>query len=124
MSESHLAGAPVHVDGCFLRQLCQWCGYRLIDVDVRNIATESSSADRSYPEWEVGAWIQVDGSMRRALQTEEGKMPSDSCMRDVSPLLRAVEPPCLECGAPQKDGVCTRIASGQPDDMPCHPGCL
>lgn len=32
------------------------------------------------------------------------------------------QPTCMDCGAPQKDGVCTRIASGQPDDMPCHPG--
>jgi hypothetical protein len=29
---------------------------------------------------------------------------------------------CLECGAPMKDGECSRYSTGAPDDMPCHPG--
>jgi hypothetical protein len=29
---------------------------------------------------------------------------------------------CRECGAPERDGYCTRPSSGAPDDMPCHPG--
>lgn len=92
-SESHLAGAPIYVEGHFMRQLCQWCGYRLIDVDLRNIAVPEEDAGKPFPEWEVGAWIQVDGPRWSVVQNEEGKMPPDACMRDVSPLLKAVPPP-------------------------------
>jgi hypothetical protein len=87
-SESHLAGAPVYVEGRFLRQICQWCGHRLTDMDLRNV--QGSGAEWKPPEWEVGAWVQVDGSSLRVLEGYEGKIPPDSCMRDVSPLLRSV----------------------------------
>ena len=91
---SHLAGAPVHVEGRYLRQLCQWCGHRLIDVDLQRIEVEPGD-DRPYPEWEIGAWVQIDGPRYRVLNpdslNEDGPMPPDSCMRDVSPLLRPVE---------------------------------
>ncbi len=31
--------------------------------------------------------------------------------------------PCIECGAPTKNGWCTRLGSMLvPDDPPCHPG--
>ena len=91
-SVSHLAGASVCVDGRHLRQLCQWCGHRLVDEDLQNIAVEGSSTDKPYyPKWQVGGWVRVDGPMRSAVENEDGKMPIDSCMRDVSPRLRVVE---------------------------------
>ncbi len=95
-SQSHLAGGPVHVDSRYLRQLCQWCGYRLVDMDLHNVAMpvetamSATPAKFPWPEWEVGAWIRVDGPMSSVVEMGEGKMPPDSCMRDVSPLLKSV----------------------------------
>lgn len=89
-SKSHLAGTALTVDGRFHRQLCQWCGHRLHDMDLRNVAIEGSDTDWKPPEWEVSAWIRIDGPLQSVIRVDEGKMPPDSCMRDVSPLLKAV----------------------------------
>ena len=91
MAVSHLVGTAVHVDRRYLRQLCQWCGYRLIDVDLQNTATESSNNDTSYPEWPVDKWVRVDGPMCSVIENDDNKMPIDSCMRDVSPRMRVVK---------------------------------
>jgi len=89
-STSHLAGAPITVDGRFHRQLCQWCGHRLHDMDLRNIAFKARDGEGFRPpEWEVGVWVRADGPMSRVVEVDDGKMPGDACMRDVSPLLRA-----------------------------------
>ena len=95
-SQSHLAGTALTVDGRFHRQLCQWCGLRLHDMDLRNVAIEGSDTDWKPPAWEVSAWIRIEGQNPTAfsvVEVEEGKMPADSCMRDVSPLLKSVPGP-------------------------------
>lgn len=91
MSTSHLAGTVITVQGRYVRQLCQWCGHRLVDVDLANIAVPVEDADKPFPAWEVSAWIREDGPMRRVVETEGDRMPGDACMRDVAPLLRTVE---------------------------------
>lgn len=100
MTISHLAGAPITVEGRYRRQLCQWCGYRVEDVDLANVAVHCPDGDvrDPFPSWEIGAWIRIDGPCRSVVEPEtndagEPRMPGDSCMRDVSPLLTVVESP-------------------------------
>lgn len=88
MSKSHLAGELVTIGGRYQRQLCMWCGFRLIDRDLSLIATEDG---RAPGQWEVGAWVQHDGPVRRITTPDEpGKLPLDACTRDVLPTIRAV----------------------------------
>lgn len=91
MSTSHLAGTVITVQGRYVRQLCQWCGHRLVDVDLACIAVPLEDAGKPSPAWEAGAWIREDGPARRVVETEGDKMPGDACMRDVAPLVRVVE---------------------------------
>lgn len=91
----HLIGTSITVDGRYVRQLCQWCGKRLVDVDLSLVAVPEDHEGLPYPEWPVGEWLDVvegDGLTTAKLVTglAEEKIPMGCCMEDVSPRLRAV----------------------------------
>jgi len=89
----HLAGADVIVEGRWMRQLCQWCGYRLIDEDLTRVAVPSGQSG-ALPHFEIGAWICVEGVNPTAFSVVdapgEDKYPAGACFDDVVPALSMV----------------------------------
>lgn len=79
MSSIHIAGLEVRI-GPLQRQLCAWCGLRLVDNDLRNIASTDGSAPRV---WEVGGLVEVtpgNPTWYAALpHPEGGKLPDNAC---------------------------------------------
>ena len=78
----HIAGRPVKV-GHRGRQLCAWCGAKLIDDDFSTIMV-ASNADGSPGElprpWDDGALVAVDGSLSMLVPHEDGTdLPDDCC---------------------------------------------
>jgi hypothetical protein len=65
----HIAGGVVHV-GSKLRQLCAWCGYALIDVDLSGMVT--TDPDGIYGTWAPGALVAVDGPGSWVVPCETG----------------------------------------------------
>jgi hypothetical protein len=79
--ESHIAGLDVEV-GPYLRQRCAWCGTVLLDYDLRNVAVQSETANKSVATWPVGEIIERDGNMSSVLNHESGdQLPENSCTR-------------------------------------------
>lgn len=85
----HIAGAAVNVGGQ-LRQLCAWCGYRLIDVDLSCVATpmpEDGSEPEPYRTWEAHALVEIEESpgvtRSSVVQAHHGKLPANACAKKV-----------------------------------------
>lgn len=75
----HIAGAKVEVGGRWLRQLCAWCGYTLIDYDLTRIAVPVGQ-DQTPPTWTIGALVAVDGSLSEVRDHVEGAdLPGNAC---------------------------------------------
>ena len=85
---THLAGSFVMVDERYLRQLCAWCGHRLIDVDKLDTQIDVP-AGKTFAEvhgtWDVGSMVEADEVVSRLQQTLDGSVPANSCMREHKP---------------------------------------
>jgi hypothetical protein len=69
MAEIHIAGTPIRVGSKF-RQLCAWCGHRLIDDDLGLMMvgpTADGSPGPGPMAFEVGALVEIEerGGVRR-----------------------------------------------------------
>jgi hypothetical protein len=89
----HIAGFPIRV-GNHKRQLCAWCGFRLVDIDLANCA----SSDGAEPgHWEPNALVRViDGNPTAFIVVKhvEGEaIPAGWCGDEGKTRLRAVPPP-------------------------------
>jgi hypothetical protein len=89
----HIAGFPVRV-GNHKRQLCAWCGFRLVDIDLANCA----SSDGAEPgHWEPNALVRViDGNPTAFIVVKhvDGEaIPAGWCGDEGKARLRAVPPP-------------------------------
>ncbi len=77
--KAHIAGPPIRV-GDHLRQLCTWCGYRLIDEDL----SATFSIDDCGPlTWPVDSLVNVFGHGKSLWsRPEDGSLPPESCAAD------------------------------------------
>jgi hypothetical protein len=99
MRTIHIAGFPVRI-GPHCRQLCAWCGEKLVDAnfDLVMVAPISEVTPDFIPGfWEMGALVAVDRSeeTRAALSTlvshaEGDPLPAGSCFRREHPSIRLV----------------------------------
>lgn len=80
-SRSHLTGPAIVVSNRWQRQLCVWCGERLVDNDFTLVAVAGP--------WEPPAafppdkWVRVGGhnpTMYSVLDDTGEKYPEDACM--------------------------------------------
>lgn len=90
----HLAAQDVWVEGRYVRQRCAWCGELLIDVDLARIAVHPPlpEGERPIATWQPGAMVEASGvwpTVYRQID-DDGRIPINSCMEDVSPRIRAV----------------------------------
>lgn len=93
MRTIHLAGIPITIQDRLVRQLCSWCGERLIDLDLEMVAVHEPDAKEGEPfkpsHWEVGAWVGVEGTNPRVytLETPDdpNKYPDESCLSRDAP---------------------------------------
>lgn len=75
---THFAGPDVQV-GPLLRQLCAWCGHRLIDYDLRRVGFQVGDDPRpaTYPP---AALVTVDGGMKTVSQHDDpDTLPPGAC---------------------------------------------
>jgi hypothetical protein len=81
ISTIHVAAIELRI-GPLQRQVCAWCGLRLIDVDVRNIAVPDGQSPWLHA-WEVGGLVEVtDGNPTGYValpHPEDGKLPDNAC---------------------------------------------
>jgi hypothetical protein len=79
MGVIHIAGLDVRI-GPLQRQLCAWCGLRLVDNDLRNTMSSDGSAPAT---WKVGGLVEVfDGNPTGYValpHPEDGKLPDNAC---------------------------------------------
>ncbi len=78
----HIAGLVIQV-GSQLRQLCSWCGHKLIDVDLSCIMApmkEDGSPPDPYGTWAVDALIKVDGNYSGVIE-HNGTLPANACAK-------------------------------------------
>jgi hypothetical protein len=74
----HIAGAPVAI-GPLVRQLCGWCGYRLVDVDQRRMAVPVGQ-EGPPATWEYGTLVGVRGPVSRVVEHADGApLPLSAC---------------------------------------------
>jgi len=75
----HIVGRPLRVQGV-MRQVCSWCGEKLIDYDLECIAT-SDGADPGF--WSEGDLLEVSGTNPVSyvvVQHQDGAaLPAGSC---------------------------------------------
>lgn len=81
----HLAGPDVTVDGRFVRQLCSWCGARLVDLDLARVYVVEVNGSRGPSRWEPGSWVRVRerGKLTSydVVRLSDGeRYPEESCM--------------------------------------------
>lgn len=85
MEVVHIASQPVQV-GTVIRQRCVWCGYELIDVDLRFIAVPIDQADKPYATWPTGGLVAQDGGATYVVEHKDGDdLPESSCVAPDSP---------------------------------------
>ena len=93
----HIAGYPVKV-GPRCRQLCGWCGERLHDFDLRDIAVapgEDGSPGEGLKPWEIGVLVRVT-KMDRCTgyavvpHTDGDELPAECCVEHSKPRLSVV----------------------------------
>lgn len=91
MSTVHIAGFAIQV-GVELRQLCSWCGHRLIDVDLSCVMSpmkEDGSPPDPYGTWKPDALVEVDGNYSCVIK-HDGTLPPNCCAKKVA--LHLVKP--------------------------------
>lgn len=86
----HIAGIPIRVES-ELRQLCAWCGYRLIDMNLEHIAAPNglSEIGAGPLTWSPNALVAVDGPVQWLVQLDEGpgaRLPRECCAWSLPPL--------------------------------------
>lgn len=75
---THFVGPDVQV-GPLLRQLCAWCGHRLIDYDLRRVAVREGDDPRP-ATWTPGVLVTVDGGMTTLAQHDDpDRLPPGAC---------------------------------------------
>jgi hypothetical protein len=75
---THFVGPDVQV-GPLLRQLCAWCGHRLIDYDLRRVAVREGDDPRP-ATWTPGVLVTVDGGMTTLVQHDDpNRLPPNAC---------------------------------------------
>ena len=92
----HIAGFPVRVGGKG-RQLCAWCGERLVDIDYERtmVAPNADGTPGEGPRFfEINELVAVEGTNPRAMyvvQLDDGdnELPVLSCAFELK--LRVVE---------------------------------
>lgn len=74
----HIAGPPITINGRYQRQLCAWCGHRLLDYDLANVAVpdDQPGPPATFP---AGRLIQVIGAMAVTLEQGDGDELPDGC---------------------------------------------
>jgi hypothetical protein len=81
MSVIHIAGIELRI-GPLQRQLCAWCGERLVDNDLRNIAVPEGQ-DPHMHAWELNGLVEVmpgNPALYAALpHPDDGKYPDNGC---------------------------------------------
>ncbi len=86
----HIAGFPVRV-GNHKRQLCAWCGHRIIDIDVANTACMGEWTEPGH--YEPNALVRVAGEnpvVSSVVEHAEGEpIPAGWCGEEA-PRLRLV----------------------------------
>lgn len=85
----HLAGIPITLEGRYVRQLCSWCGHRLIDVDLSNVMVPEGQAG-GFATWEPGKWVRVNPPVTEPLEAGNC-IPPGACTEDVLPRLQIVK---------------------------------
>ena len=91
MAVTHIAGFPVRI-GNKARQLCAWCGERLIDDDYDLMAfAPGCDAEPKYfePNTLVEVETSADARFTTVVQPIDGDLPRNCC---------AKTPRCQECG--------------------------
>jgi hypothetical protein len=84
---THIAGVVIGVTP-LVRQLCSWCGERLVDVDEsrtsRPLLPDGSVDETPYPTWPIGAMVLHDGAVWTVVDfdPEVDKLPANSCARN------------------------------------------
>lgn len=73
----HIAGPDIQI-GSHVRQLCAWCGHKLIDYDLNNVAVPEGP-NGSPGTWPRGALIAVDGRWAYVLGGDGSLVPPNSC---------------------------------------------
>lgn len=92
MTLVHIAGHVVRICGR-KRQLCAWCGFLLVDVDLAN----SFTSDGAEPgHWGRGAFVQIGeyaggSTFASVVVVPDGLVPDGWCGED-KPRLRLVPP--------------------------------
>lgn len=74
----HIAGLQITV-GTLERQLCAWCGEKLVDHDAANIAVAPGSGKHS-SFWKTGALVARDGPGTWIVAHADGdQLPLQAC---------------------------------------------
>lgn len=83
----HFAGTHVTIDNR-LRQLCAWCGHRLVDLDLTRVGVEAGDTSGP-PTWEVGSLVGIDGGfswvVRDSFPGQSTALPPGTCDRLEAP---------------------------------------
>lgn len=83
----HIVGHAVVIAERHCRQLCAWCGERLVDEDLSLIATPDGQGFN--PFWDQNALLEVGENYKMIVKpTEDGKLPPGCCAN--KPTLRLV----------------------------------
>lgn len=87
--QMHVAGPPIQVDS-WLRQRCSWCGAVIINqnLELTAVPVEPDGSAASYPTWEMGAVVAIDGGLSYvvAAPTEEFRMDDyQACCISLDP---------------------------------------
>jgi len=84
---AHLAGQTVTY-GTLTRQMCKWCGSRLINEDSTLVAYQIVEGEEDKPHvvptWPIDQWVEVTGvnpTMYSTVEHEGDIAPENSCMR-------------------------------------------
>jgi hypothetical protein len=88
----HIAGFPVRV-GNEIRQLCAWCGERIVDLDLSAVmyAPGCETQDERSHFFECNALVALDGPATYVVPHEDGaNLPPNCCAG--KPVVRLVSP--------------------------------
>lgn len=90
----HIAAPHICIDGRYLRQLCAWCGHRLVDYDLDRVAVPVGQ-EGPLPTWPTGALVEVDGGLSILLGewTADMRLPENTCHRRETAHLEREEKP-------------------------------
>lgn len=91
MSETHIPGAAITLNGRYMRQRCEWCGKTLLDYDLSLVAVQVVPGEepRGPGQYPVGELVRIDGNASYPVNPDELRrdddgnvvMPGDACTR-------------------------------------------